>query len=59
MSKITTVCYGEEKNWESREKAERFFLEGMVACEGSEQERYSNIYCKLQLGLNYCTDEAF
>lgn len=58
MSKVVTECYGEETTWESREEAERFFLEGMVACEGSEQERYSNIYCKLLMGLDYCTDDS-
>lgn len=57
MSNIITVLCGKEETWKSREQAERFFLEGMMACEGSEQERYSNIYCKLQLGMDYCTDD--
>ena len=56
---VTTVCYGTEKTWESKEEALSFFLQGMMACEGSEQDRYCNVYMKLQLGLNYCTDEDF
>lgn len=56
---ITTVCYGKERTWKTREEAMSFFLEGMMACEGSEQERYSNIYMKLQLGLDYCSDKEF
>lgn len=54
---ITTVCYGKERTWKTREEAMSFFLEGMMASEGSEQERYCNIYIKLQRGLVYCTDK--
>ena len=49
---IITVCYGTQKTWESREEA-------MMSCDGSEKDRYCNIYMKLQLGLNYCTDKDF
>lgn len=56
---IITVCYGTQKTWESREEAMSFFLEAMMSCDGSEKDRYCNIYMKLQLGLNYCTDKDF
>ena len=54
---VTTVCYGEEKVWDSRKEAKDYFLEGLKATEGSERERYATIYTKLILGKNYCTDE--
>lgn len=31
----------------------------MMGSDGSERERYTNIYIKLQMGLTYCTDEEF
>lgn len=34
-----------------------FFFQGMMASEGSEQQRYTNIYLKLQLGMEVCSDE--
>ena len=54
---VTTVCYGEEKVWDSRKEAKDYFLEGLKATEGGERERYATIYTKLILGKNYCTDE--
>ena len=57
LDSVTTVCYGEEKLWDSRNEAKDFFLEGLKATDGSERERYAAIYTKLILGKNYCTDE--
>ena len=57
LDSVITVCYGEEKLWDSREEAKNFFLEGLKANEGSERERYAVIYTKLILGKNYCTDD--
>ena len=57
LDSVITVCYGEEKLWDSREEAKNFFLEGLKATEGSERERYAVIYTKLILGKNYCTDD--
>ncbi|MBO7462004.1 MAG: hypothetical protein J6T96_05365 [Bacteroidales bacterium] len=54
---IKTVCYGETKIWNSRQDAINFFADGIVCSEGSERERYVNIYCKLLEGETYCTDE--
>ena len=54
---VITVCYGEEKLWDSREEAKDFFLEALKATEGSERERYAAIYTKLILRKNYCTDD--
>lgn len=54
--KVVTVCYGMEQFWDSREEAENSFLEAMMNSEGSEQERYTNIYCQLVAGEKYCFD---
>ena len=56
LDSVTTVCYGEEKVWDSRKEAADFFLVGIAATEGSECERYTNIYVKLISGEKYCTD---
>lgn len=54
---ITTVCYGQMKNWNSREEAIRFFRKGIANSEGSEQERYTKIVMQLEAGKTCCTDE--
>ena len=59
MDKIVTVCYGKEESWESKEAAEQFFLQAMMGSDGSERERYTNIYIKLQMGMTFCTDDDF
>ena len=54
---VKVVCYRKEKIWESREEAMDFYLQGMLACDGSERDRYATIYLQLLVGLDYCTDE--
>ena len=54
---VKTICYGHEKYWGSREYAEAFFLEAMMSSEGSERERYTNVYLQLKQGLSVCKDE--
>lgn len=39
-----------------RKDAIDFYLEGMMACEGSEAERYTNIYLQLLEGEIVCND---
>lgn len=53
---VKTICYGEEILWEFRKDAVAFFLKGMAASEGSERQRYSNIYLKLIMGAKICDD---
>ena len=53
---VRTVCYDTEDIWKSREEAKQFFLRAMAGCEGSEKERYTNIYMKLLMGMNDCDD---
>ena len=57
LDSVTTVCYGQERVWDSRTEAKDYFLDGIFASEGSERERYAFIYTKLILGYDYCTDE--
>ena len=54
---VITVCYGKREYWKSRAEAIRFFLEGVAATEGSERDRYSQIYAELVSGRAFCTDE--
>ena len=54
---VITVCYGKREYWKSRAEAIRFFLEGVAATEGSERDRYSQIYAQLVSGKTVCTDE--
>lgn len=53
---VVTVCYGQTQEWNSREKAARFFIEAMMNSEGSERERYSNVYFGIIQGFPICTD---
>lgn len=55
---VTTICYGKEEKWKSRDVAKDFFLKAMAGSEGSEHERYSNIYVQLSMGEKICRDEV-
>lgn len=57
LDTVKTVCYGEEKVWDSRKEAEDFFLKAVAGSEGSECERYTKIYTELLMGNAVCTDE--
>ena len=57
MSKVVVFCGGSKKEFSSRKKAMDFFAEGMMWSEGSERERYADIYCQLSMGLNNVSDE--
>lgn len=58
LATVTTVCYGEEKVWDSRKDAADFFLQAIAGTEGAECERYTTIYTKLVSGLEVCSDDA-
>ena len=55
---VTTICYGITKNWDSRTDAIEYFFNAMLYCEGSEKERYTNIYLKLIVGNSVCDDSS-
>ena len=64
MSNVTTlkkgqvqvICYGQRETWRSRQEAKKFYFEAMVCCEGSERDRYTNIYIDLEDGKTLCSD---
>lgn len=53
---VTVVCYGKTEHWNSRQEAINYYFEGMLSCEGSEQDRYTKIYSELISGCKVCTD---
>ena len=53
---ITTICYGEVREWNERAEARNYFLEAMMDSDGAECERYSNVYFRIIRGFDYCTD---
>ena len=53
---VEVTCYGTTKLYE-RQQAIREFLIAMQVCEGSEKERYANIYCELVRGKKVVCDE--
>lgn len=54
---VVVICYGQEEFWGDRNEAIAFYLEGMMACEGAERDRYTNIYCDLIEGKKICVDK--
>ena len=53
---VTIVCYKQEEKM-TRKAAMKKYFEGMLYCDGSERERYANIYEQLVMGYTHCTDE--
>lgn len=53
---VEVICYGKRDKWENREKAIAFYLEGMMVCDGSERNRYTNVYLDLVAGKDVCSD---
>ena len=52
---VKVTCYNQTKEYVRRE-AIAFFFECIMNSEGSEQERYVNIYQMLMLGYMECWD---
>ena len=57
LKTVKTICYGEEKIWDSRKAAMGFFFAAMMGSDGSEKQRYTNVYMKLQMGWEVCSDD--
>lgn len=57
MSKVTCICYGQERTFKSRKAAIDFYAEAMFNTEGAESERYRTILGKLYRGEQRCSDE--
>ena len=56
---IQTTCYGQVEYWKNREDALARFKECMMCSEGAEHMRYFKIWCELDAGWNYATDEEW
>ena len=52
---VTITCYGKTEKMKRR-KALDFYLDCMMNSEGSEHDRYSNIYEQLMCGYTECCD---
>ena len=52
---VTIQCYGKIEKMR-RDDAIRQYFEWARCCEGSEGERYFNIYCQLLDGDTFCRD---
>ena len=56
LDSVKVICYGEEKVWNLRTDAIKFYLEAMAFSEGAERERYTRIYVQLIEGCEVCKD---
>lgn len=56
LDTVKTICYNEEKMWDSREEAISYFIKAMASTEGSERERYETIFVKLMTGATVASD---
>ena len=54
--RVKVICYGKMERMTRKEAIDKYF-DGMMCCEGSEGERYKNIYCQLMLGEKTASDE--
>lgn len=52
---VTIICYGKRSQM-ARDEAIAFYSEAIAACDGSEKDRYMNIFLGLVMGLTVCTD---
>ena len=55
---VEIICYGKKSKME-RKEAKTFYLDCILNSEGSERDRYMNIYCGLEAGLQVCTDDNY
>lgn len=57
---IQITCYRQTKTYpeSARKSLMDSYFEGMMFCEGSEQERYTNVYIGLKMGANIISDDG-
>ena len=55
QEKVKVTCYGETETMTRGEAIDEYY-EGMLFCEGSEGERYKNIYLQLMEGYTEVSD---
>lgn len=54
---VSIRCYNSVEKMR-RKEAIKFYHEGMMCCEGSEQDRYTTIYFQLLEGRKFCSDRV-
>lgn len=57
LKAVTVICYGKTQVWDSREEAKAFYLDAIANSDGSEKERYTNIFLDLESKMEVCCDE--
>ena len=57
LKTVTIICYGKTQIWDSREEAKAFYLDAIANSDGSEKERYTNIFLALESKMEVCCDE--
>ena len=57
LKTVTVICYGKTQIWDSREEAKAFYLDAIANSDGSEKERYTNIFLALESKMEVCCDE--
>lgn len=57
---FTITCYGKTKRYleSKREAMKKEYMMGMAMCDGSEKDRYTNIYMDLVNGEKECSDNG-
>lgn len=58
MNLVEITCYGKTETME-RQTAIELYTQGVMACEGSERDRYTNILIDLKMGYKKCSDVKF
>lgn len=56
---IRITCYRKTEEWLDRSNAMAFYYEGVMACDGCERDRYTEIFMQLGEGRMECTDEGY
>ena len=46
---VCVVCYNQPELWKKKRQAMDFYEDGWRCCDGSEAERYGNVWCELPL----------
>ena len=52
---VTVTCYNQTERMTRREALKKYY-DGMICCEGSERDRYTQIYSQLMSGQMDCYD---
>lgn len=55
-NEVYVLCYGSLEKWSDKKKAIDLYKEGFMACDGSEKERYAELYYQLKEGYKYTDD---